>query len=133
MTRGVQVIRLLASVLAALAACFFVVRYDQLSLTRYSFDHPDADMYRRESGEIVLANRPAAGTFISTHREHAYAVPLAGAVLGALILWRRPSFHVLTELVVSAMWLFSLLWPGFVLLMWQVQNIPLFYGMRLRY
>jgi hypothetical protein len=133
MKRSVQLIRLVASVVLALAACFFVVVYDRTSTIRYPFDHPDADAYTTESGETVLCSRPVAGEFITAYCEYAYAVPLAALMLGVLVIWRWPEFHALIELIVSAMWVLGLIWVGFVLIMWQFQNIPLFHGMRLHY
>jgi hypothetical protein len=133
MTRGVQVIRLAVSVIVASAACFFVVMYDQMSAIRYPFDHPDAEGYHAESGEFVSYERTPASLFITSHRTHAFAVPLAGLLLGLLILWRWPTFHSLIELVMSSMWVLGLVWAGFVLVVWQVNNIPMFHGMRLHY
>lgn len=133
MTRNVQFVRLLTSMVIAFGACAFVVFYDRASTIRYPFDHPNAEGSRTASGEFVISNRPAAGEFITAYRTYAYAVPLAGLLLGIVIIWRWPKLPALLELVVSAMWVLGLVWAGFVLLMWQGQNIPIFHGMRAHY
>ncbi len=122
--------RLLTSVLFAAAACTFVVGYDRMSQIRYRIDHPTAEGYWASPGEFVLENQTDGGKFITAYRGYAYAVPLAGLLLGILVIWRWPRFPALAELVVSVMWFVGLVWAGFVLLMWQTQNVPVFYGMR---
>ena len=137
MTRSVQLIRLLAAVVIAFAACSFVAWYDGLAYIRYPFDHPNADGHRESadafSGFILDESRPSGGEFVTAHRTHAYAVPLAGLILGSIIIWRWPTLHVLFELVVAALWVLAFLWAGFVLIVWQMQNIPIFHGMRWHY
>jgi hypothetical protein len=133
MTRSVQLIRLLTSVTIATASCWFVAAYDEFSRIRYTFDHRDFDGYRTESGEVVLSSQASGGAFIATHRNHAYAVPLVGLLFGFVVLWRWQTRHALIELIISAMWVLGLVWAGFALVMWQMQNIPLFHGMRWHY
>ncbi len=124
MTRSVQLIRLLTSVLIAFAACTFVVRYDRISAERYIYDHPRADGHW-EGGEFVIgSNSIGVCELIRAHRAHAYAAPLAGLVLGILFIWRWPQFPALAELIGSAMLVLAIVWAGFVLLSWQFQNIP---------
>jgi hypothetical protein len=136
-TRGVQLIRLLAAVVIALAACSFVAIYDQASYTRYPFDHPSADGHMERPGEafgtFVLASRMSGGEFVTAHRAHAFVIPIAGLLLGITIIWRWPKLDVLVELVVAVLWVLAFLWAGFVLIIWQVQNIPMFHGMRWHY
>jgi hypothetical protein len=117
----------------ALAACWFVTLYDQLSHIRYPFDHPDAEGYRTSTNEFIMDNQSQAGRFITAHRTHAYTVPIAGLLAGIVILWRWPKLHVLIELDVIAMWLLGLFWAGCTLIVWQMQNIPIFHGMRFHY
>ncbi len=137
MTRSVQLVRLLAAVVIACAACLFVVSYDNFAYIRYSFDHPDADGHREPPdnafSKLVLESRSNACVFITAHRTHAYAVPLAGLLLGIIIIWRWPQLHVLLELVVASLWILAFLWAGVVLISWQIQNIPIFHGMRWHY
>ena len=73
MTRNVQVIKLLAAVSIAIAACLFVATYDDLSHTRFRFDHP---------GDTLTA-RPPAAEFVTGHRIHAFAVPLESVAAGS--------------------------------------------------
>ena len=80
-----------------------------------------------------MQNRMNGVALIATHRIHAFAVPIVGLLLGILIIWRWPKRQVPTEVLVSVMWVLSLVWVGFVLLMWQTQNIPIFHGMRGHY
>ncbi len=133
MTRNVQLVRLLTSVVIAFAACSFVVFYDRALTIRYPFDHPNAEGSRTASGEFVISHRPAASEFITAYRTYAYAVPLAALLLGILVIWRWPKLPALVEVVVSAMWVLGLVWAAFVLLMWQAQNIPSFDAMRSHY
>lgn len=133
MTRSVQLIRLLASVSIAFGACWFVTRYDQFSKIRYLFDHPDAEGRRTSPNDFTMDNHSVAGRFITAHRTHAYAVPIAGLLAGVAIIWRWPKLHALIELDVCAMWVLGLFWAAYTLLVWQMQNIPLFTGMRFRY
>jgi Trk-type K+ transport system membrane component len=138
MTRSVQLIRLLASVLIAFAACYFVVQYDAFSTIRFPFDHPQADGHwvppsAEFFGTFVRESHLVGAEFVTAHRKHAYAVPVVGLLVGILVIWRWPRFHVLTELVVSAMWVLGLLWAGFAVLMWHVQNIPIYHGGRWHY
>ena len=121
MTRSLQLVRLLASVAISLAACLFVVAYNHASATRFQFDHPGATT-------VTPFNE-----FVGAYGICAYAVPLAGLLVGTLTLWRRPNSHVLIELIVSALWVLALIWSGLVLLSWQIQNIPIFSGMRWHY
>ena len=53
MTRIVQLIRLLASVVILLAACTFVVLYDRVATMRYPYDHPNT-VGHWKGGEFVL-------------------------------------------------------------------------------
>jgi hypothetical protein len=138
MKRSVQLIRLLAAVLIAFAACYFVVLYDEFSTIRFPFDHPRADGHwippgSEFFGAFVHESHSIAGEFVSAHRTRAYAVPVTGLLVGILLIWRWPQFYALNELVVSAMWVLSLLWAGFVVLMWHVQNIPIYHGNRWHY
>ena len=130
MTRSIQLVRLLASVTVALGACLFVVLYDQFSYIRYPFDHPDAEGHLAAPHQFILANRPPGSEFLTAHRAHAYVVPIVGLLIGILVIWRWSQFPALAELVVSAMWVLAFLWAGFAIVMWQVQNVPLFHGMR---
>jgi hypothetical protein len=133
MSRSVQFIRLVASALIAFAACFFVVAYDRTTTIRYPFDHPHADGYWTESGNFVMSGRIGGLEFVSEYCKYAYVVPLIGLTLGALVISRSPNRHALTELIVSGMWVLSLIWVGFVVIMWQCQNIPVFHGMQWHY
>ena len=123
MTRTIQVIRLLAAVVIAVAACQFVVTYDGLARIRFSFDHP---------GEQQSATPPLAG-LITSHAQHAFAVPLATLLLGSLLVWQRPGWHTIQEVLVAALWLLSLAWAGLVIIAWQLQNIPIYSGGRFHY
>jgi hypothetical protein len=122
MTRHAEIIRLLTAVMIGLMACLFVMRYDDLSHVRFRFDHPEEDMTPTHLSEFVKA-----------HSRHAFAVPVVGLLLGSLVLWRWPNSHALVELILSLLWILAFLWVGLVLILWQVQNIPLFSGMRFHY
>jgi hypothetical protein len=122
-TRSVEVVRLLAAVVIALASCIFVAAYNGYAETRFPFDHP---------GETLTA-RPVIGEFVAVHGKHAYVVPVAGLLLGTLVIWRWPTSHVLIELVVLVLWILAFIWAGVVLIVWQVQNIPIFTHMQFHY
>ena len=133
MTRSVQLIRLLTSVLIAFSACYFVDIYNSTATTRITCDHPNAELLRTQSGELILYPGTAAGNLVTEHHTYAYAIPLTGLLLGILIIWRWPQYAALTEAVVSSMWILGLVWVGLVILIWQIQNIPIFSGGRLHY
>jgi hypothetical protein len=121
-TRSVQVVRLLAAVSIALAACQFVIWYDGVSRIRFQFDHP---------GQTLTGCY--AGQFVTTYGKYASAVPLAALLMGTLTIWRWPNSHALFEVVVSTLWVLAFIWAGLILVIWQVQNIPIFSGMRWHY
>ncbi len=137
MTRSVQIVRLLAAVTIAFASCSFVALYDGFAYIRYPYDHPNADGRYEPAGQtlggFVIQSRPSAGEFVTAQRTHAYVVPLIGLLLGTTIIWRWPKFHVLIELVVASLWILACLWAGLVVIVWQIQNIPVFHGMRWHY
>jgi hypothetical protein len=122
MTRSVQVVRLLAAVSIALAACLFVIGYDGSSHIRFQFDHP---------GQTLTGCY--AGHFVTTYGKYACAVPLAALLMGIVIIWRWPNSHALFEVVVSTLWVLAFIWAGLILLIWQAQNIPIFSGMQWHY
>lgn len=122
MTRTVQSIRLLAAVAVTIAACWFVQTYDGASRVRFQFDHP------RET----LVGTPL-GRFIVDYGAYAYALPLAALPIGGLAIWRRPYSGALIEAIVSILWVLAFVWAGLVLVIWQFQNIPVFYGGQLHY
>ena len=93
MGRGVQLIRLLTSVVIMLAACFFVEHYDRLSAIRLCFDHPSADGWAAEAGKSLFESEPVFCGFVRLHRTYAFAVPIAGLLLGILIIWRWPKLY----------------------------------------
>jgi hypothetical protein len=71
--------------------------------------------------------------FVVSHAHHAYAVPVAGLLVGSLLIWRRPNWHAIQGVVVAALWILALLWAGHIIVAWQIQNIPIFSGMRWHY
>jgi hypothetical protein len=122
-TRSVEVVRLLAAVVIGLASCFFVAAYDGMAEIRFRHDHPGQE----------LRARSVSGEFVTAHRQHAYAIPVVGFLLGCLIIRRRPKSKVWIELVVQTLWILAFMWACFVLIIWQVQNIPIFSGGRWHY
>jgi hypothetical protein len=122
MTRTVQLVRLAAAVAVGLAACTFVIIYNNVSDTRFTFDHPDA-----------TAGRTPFINFVTTSGIFVYAVPLAWLLAGIVIIWRWPKSHAMIELLVSTLWIMACIWVGLILIAWQGQNIPVFSGMRAHY
>ena len=122
MNRRVQIVRLMASVVVSLAACRFVVVYSGFSHIRFQFDHPDA-----EAGFTHL------NAFVTEYGGVMYVVPAAASLVGLLLIWRRPSWSAAFELLVSTIWILSLIWAGLSLIAWQAQNIPVFSGGRVHY
>jgi hypothetical protein len=120
--RSVQLVRLYAAVGVAVAACWFVVRYDFFARAQFEFDHP---------GERLTEMRITE--FIAAHAVNAYAVPIAAFVVGVLILYFRPNSPVLLELLMSSLWVLAFAWVLCIILVWQMQNVPIFSGMRWHY
>jgi hypothetical protein len=121
-SRNVQLVRLIAAVTVAIIACWFVVRYDFYSRTRFEFDHPGQRLTEMRITKLI-----------ASHGDHAYAVPIAALVVGVLVLYLRPNSPVFIELLVSSLWVFAFAWVGYIILIWQDQNIPMFSGMKWHY
>jgi putative copper export protein len=121
MTRGALIVRLLAAAVISLASCWFVNAYNQASVVRYKFDHLDGGS-RTRGVEFVVANG-----------RYAYVVPCVLLLAGIVTIWRWPNAPALSELVVSTLWIVALAWSASALLIWQMQNTPIFHGMRLQY
>ena len=121
-TRSVEVVKLLASVVTGLLACWFVVLYDSSARIRFSFDHP---------GETL--HGPDMGQFVAVYQQYAYAIPILGLLMGSFIIWRWSKSKFLIELVVQVLWILAFMWAGLVLILWQVQNIPMFTAMHWHY
>jgi len=122
-TRSVELVRLLAAVVIGLGSCLFVSAYNRLAETRFPFDHPGQE----------LRARPDIGVFVTDHQQYAYTIPVLGFLVGCLIIWQWPKSKVLIELVVQILWILAFMWAGLVLIIWQIQNIPIFSGMRWHY
>jgi hypothetical protein len=133
MTRSVQLIRLLSAVIVATGACLFVLFYNQISTTRYVLDHPNANIHRTQSGEVVLEHISVGLELITAYGKCALVLPCLGLFLGVVTIWRWPKSYAVTELIVSALWVLSFLWVSVILLAWQTQNIPTFHGMRVHW
>jgi hypothetical protein len=121
MTRGVQLVRLVASVAISLAACYFVVAYSGISFAHHRLEHPDAQ-------PVV-----AFGMFLRAFGEYMYILPFSGLLIGLFVIWRWPNWQTLIETVMSALWLLALVWVGLVIWYCQVINLPIFHGMRNHY
>jgi hypothetical protein len=65
--------------------------------------------------------------------KYACVAPLGALLVGIVIIWRWPNSHVLIEVIVSTLWVLALVWAGYILIFWQLMNIPLFYGLRSHY
>lgn len=55
-----------------------------------------------------------------------YLIPILGLVVGMWIALRRPAAAVLFELVIVGVWLVSLALVAYCLILWQMQNIPVY-------
>ncbi len=122
MTRSVQLTRLLTSVVISLATCWFVVAYHNASRIRLKFDHPDAQ-----------AGGSDFSMFVTTNGAYAYVVPVVAFFVGILVIWRWPNSHVLIETIISILWVLAFVWVALILLVWQMNNVPIFHGMRANY
>jgi hypothetical protein len=121
MTRGVAIVRLLASVAISLAACRFVVAYSQVSFARHKLDHPTADA-------IV-----SGGMFIRAYGGYMCIFPVVALLVGSLFIWRWPNRPALIEIITSALWVLALIWVGVVVWYCQVINLPIFTHMQAQY
>ena len=122
MTRGVQIVRLLAAVVISLAACTFAIAYNHVSADRYTFDHPGAGRKMTDFND-----------FVSTRGHLACIVPCVAFVVGIVAILRWPKLPVIIELIVSALWISAFIWVGLNLIFWQLENIPLIMHMQTFY
>jgi hypothetical protein len=122
MTRAILIVRLLAAVVVSLASCKLVNVYAQISYIRLKFDHAADVDWLTPINAFVLCN----GGYV-------YAFPCALLLVGMAIIWRSRKANVWGDLVCSMLWIFAFVWFGFTILAWQVQNVPIFHGMRAHY
>jgi len=121
MTRGVQVVRLLASVVISLAAYHFVVAFSQISFARHKFDHPTAQP------------RIGFGVLLRAYGGYTYILPFAALLIGLLVIWRWPNRQTLVETITSALWVLAVVWVGLVVWYCQMINLPIYTHMQAQY
>jgi hypothetical protein len=118
----VEFVRLLGAVIIGLMACWFVVVYDRTAYLRYQFDH-----------SVSKPRMSNLCQFETDYNRCAFAVPVIGLALGCVFAWVWPRSKVMLEVVIQLLWLLALAWAALVLLIWEVQNIPVFSAMRWQY
>lgn len=112
-----HLVRLIAAIAVSVAGCFFVSVYSRLAHFRFRYEHPEGSFSR-------------ATEFLAQTGWIGYAVPAFALFLGVWALRRPGGSPVFIEAVISATWLFSLIWFGSCLLLWQAQNVPVFSHMQ---
>jgi hypothetical protein len=121
-TRSVEFVRLLGAAVVGLLACWFVIFYGAMARIRFGFDHSGATPHDNDMSHFVTA-----------WQQYAFAIPILGLLLGCVIIWRWSKQKVLVEEIVQTLWILALIWVGLAIIVWQIMNIPSFYGMRLQY
>ncbi|MCX5674014.1 MAG: hypothetical protein NTX87_03305 [Planctomycetota bacterium] len=112
--------RLFAAVLGSAGSVWFVVVYSTYSHIRFKFDH--------EGGNLMLVSH----AFLD-HGNWLFLLPVLALPIGFWLVRSRPQATVTFEILLSVIWLLSLALAAFCLLMWQVQNIPIFSHMEWHY
>ena len=116
----VYLVRLATAVMVSAATCFFVSAYSRMAHFRFLSDHPE--------GSFINATE-----FLTQKGWLGYTLPAVAFLIGCWALRRVGRSPVLIEVVIASTWFLSLVWVGYCLLMWEVQNCPVFSHMRFHY
>ena len=109
----VSLVRLVSAIGASLIASLFLAAYTHQSHHRFQFEHPGRVLIRFNETLIAFSG-------------WALAVPFTALCLGMLLLLMRPKSVVMFELLISLVWITSLLMIAVPVLTWQMQNAPTF-------
>jgi hypothetical protein len=115
-----NLVRLLGAVSVSVAACFFVSLYSRMAHFRFLSDHPGG-------------NFSNAAEFLTQRGWVGYMLPAVALLVGCWALRRAGQSSVWIEVVIAGTWILSLVWFGYCLLMWEVQNCPVFSHMEFHY
>ena len=115
-----NLVRLLGAVAVSVAACFFVTVYSSMAHFRFLNDHPGGSFSKVTE---FLTQRGWVG----------YMLPALALLVGCWALRRAGHSSVWIEVVIAGTWLLSLVWFGYCLLMWEIQNCPVFSHMEFHY
>jgi len=115
-----NLVRLLGAVAVSVAVCFFVSVYSSMAHFRFLCDHPEGSF-----SQIT--------EFLTRRGWVAYIVPALALLLGCWALRRAGHSPVWFEVVIAGTWFLSLAWFGYCLLMWEIQNCPVFSHMQFHY
>ena len=107
----VGLVRLIAAVAGSLIASCFLFYFTYASHRRFVIEHGDAPL--SAVNEVLIA----IGFWV-------YLFPSAFLLLGALLLWAFPKRVVMFQIVISTIWLSSLLFVTLPILYWTLQNVP---------
>ena len=105
-----RIIRLAASVISSSVAIAFILFYTRI-LGNYC--NSIYDQYG-----VGVSFRNIVMLFVE-HGRWGYAVPSIGLVIGMWLVFKRPRSLVAFELVIFAVWLFTILFVGYWFLGWQ--------------
>ena len=109
MAPKVQVVRMVAAALVALAACVFVSFYNWASALTVARG----------------VSLPAVTRYVVELAPYAYGVPVVVCSLGVLLLTRRRDKTVAFESLISFAWLASFVWVLVTLWVWQLMRIEI--------
>ncbi|MBM4020438.1 MAG: hypothetical protein FJ288_19325 [Planctomycetes bacterium] len=112
--------RLFAAVVGSAGSVWFVGLFSVYSQIRFKFEH--------QGGNLMVVSR----AFLH-YANWLFVVPVVALAIGVWLVRSRPQATVTFEILLSVIWLLSLALAAFCLLMWQVQNIPIFSHMELHY
>jgi hypothetical protein len=115
-----NLVRLLGAVTVSVAACIFVALYSRIAHFRFLSDHPGGSFSK-------------AAEFLTHRAWLGYILPAVALVAGCWSLRRVGQSSVWIEVVIAGTWLLSLVWFGYCVLAWEVQNCPVFSHMELHY
>lgn len=109
----VGLVRLIAAVVSSLIAGVFLVIYTRDSHRRFQFEHPDATGLMNINELLV-----ASGRWV-------FALPAIALLLGIVLLRTKPYSVVLFEVLVSGVWVSSLLLIVLPILSWLLNATPI--------
>jgi hypothetical protein len=116
----INLVKLLGAVSVSAAACLFVSAYSRMAHFRFLSDHPGGSFSK-------------VTEFLTEKGWVGYLLPAVALLAGWWALRRASDSAIWIEIVIAGTWLLSLGWFGYCLLMWEVQNCPVFSHMEFHY
>ncbi len=115
-----NLVRMITAVIVLTGSVWFVANYTRFSHFRFNFEHKD--------GHLI-----AITELLVLYCQWLYLLPLVILSIGLWLIYFRSQAATALEILISGTWLFALGLAGFCVLIWQVQNVPMFSHMEWHY